>query len=96
MFMTTTEGDSKAKKSNIAEIFTFLTRFLIIPAMKTPRAQAAPQAFKKRSSGITAEGPEKLEDLLGKLKDDNYVKENLKPEDEIGVFENEEFCMFVP
>jgi hypothetical protein len=24
------------------------------------------------------------------------VKENLKPEDEIGVFENEEFCMFVP
>jgi hypothetical protein len=36
--MTTTEGDSKAKKSNIAEIFTFLTRFLIIPAMKTPRA----------------------------------------------------------
>ena len=96
MFMTTTEGDSKAKKANIAEIFTFLTRFLIIPAIKTPRAQASPQAFKKRSSGIAAEEPESLQDLLGKLKDDNYVKENLKPEDEIGVFENEEFCMFVP
>jgi hypothetical protein len=36
--MTTNEGESKAKKANIAEIFTFLTRFLIIHATKTPRA----------------------------------------------------------
>ncbi len=96
MFMINNEGESKAKKANIAEIFTFLTRFLIIPATKTPKASSIPQSFKKRSSGIAAEEPEKLEDLLGKLKDDNYVKENLKPEDEVGVFENEEFCMFVP
>jgi hypothetical protein len=36
--MSTNEGDSKAKKANIAEIFTFLTRFLIIQATKTPKA----------------------------------------------------------
>jgi hypothetical protein len=45
---------------------------------------------------MAAEEPEKLEDLLGKLKDDSYVKENLKPEYEISVFENEDFCMFIP
>ena len=96
MFMPFNEGESKVKKASIAEIFTFLTRFLIIPAAKTPKASTTPQAFKKRSSGMAAEEPEKLEDLLGKLKDDSYVKENLKPEDEISVFENEDFCMFIP
>ncbi len=45
---------------------------------------------------MMAEEPEKLEDLLGKLKSDDYVKENLKPEDEHGTYDNEEFCMFVP
>jgi hypothetical protein len=43
-----------------------------------------------------AEEPERLEDLLGKLKSDDYIRENLKPEDELGIYENEDFCMFVP
>jgi hypothetical protein len=42
MFMPSNEGESKVKKASIAEIFTFLTRFLIIPAAKTPKASATP------------------------------------------------------
>ena len=91
--MTTIEGDAPEKKATIAEIFTFLTRFLIIQATKTPKNSDAP---KKKSSAFMAEEPEKLEDLLSKLKSDDYVKENLKPEDEMGIFENEDFCMFTP
>jgi hypothetical protein len=35
-------------------------------------------------SGLVEPGeePEKLEDLINKLKDEDYVRDNLKPEDE--------------
>lgn len=38
---------------------------------------------KRGSSGFDQqEEPEKLEDLIVKLKDEDYVKENYKPEDD--------------
>lgn len=41
------------------------------------------------------EEPEKLEDLISKLKDEEYVKENLKPEDDSLTPEQEEFIMYL-
>lgn len=41
------------------------------------------------------EEPEKLDDLLLKLKDDDYVRENLKPEDDSLTPEQEEYIMYL-
>jgi hypothetical protein len=41
------------------------------------------------------EGPVKLEDLLSKLKDEEYVRENLRPEDDKTILEREEYIMFI-
>jgi hypothetical protein len=90
--MTTTEGDAEEKKGIIAETFMFLTRFLILSPIKTPKNK--PDIPKKKSTGIANEEPEKLDDLISKLKDDNYVKENLKPEDELSPFEDENYGLF--
>ena len=48
----------------------------------------------RKYSGLD-EGPVKLEDLIGKLKDEEYVRENLKPEDDSQTLENEEYIMFL-
>jgi hypothetical protein len=39
-------------------------------------------SLKQRKTSGLDEGPEKLEDLIGKLKDEEYVRENLRPEDD--------------
>jgi hypothetical protein len=50
---------------------------------------------KRKSSGIEPEEPEKLEALLSKLKDEEYVKENLKPEDDSLTVEQEDFILYL-
>jgi len=49
----------------------------------------------KQISGIQPEEPERLEDLIVKLKDEDYVRENLKPEDDTLTPEQEEFIMYL-
>lgn len=51
--------------------------------------------MKQRKTSGLDEGPEKLEDLIGKLKDEEYVRENLRPEDDNQVLENEDYAMFL-
>lgn len=50
---------------------------------------------KRKSSGIEPEEPEKLEALLSKLKDEEYVKENLRPEDDSLTVEQEDFILYL-
>jgi hypothetical protein len=36
-----------------------------------------------------------LTEIIGKLKDEEYVRENLRPEDDSLTLENEEYVMFL-
>jgi hypothetical protein len=44
---------------------------------------------------LDTEEPEPLNDLIEKLRDEDYVKENLRPDDHKLTFEQEEFVMYL-
>lgn len=60
------------------------------------RSQKTSAGGHKRSqSGLDTEEPEPLNDLIEKLRDEDYVKENLRPDDHKLTFEQEEFVMYL-
>lgn len=72
------------------EVFTYLTRYCTVTTNKPVDSKLTGNKMlslmggfpnKKSSAGLQEE-PEKLDDLLLKLKDEDYVKENLRPEDD--------------
>jgi len=75
--MNSEEKEALENKERIAEIFTFLSRYCTV---QTQRKLG--NSLKQRKTSGLDEGPEKLEDLIGKLKDEEYVRENLRPEDD--------------
>lgn len=89
MFMNESDKGAKEQKVRCAEIFTYLTRYCTITnKVETQRTNASKMqglfgaTVGKKGSAAIQEEPEKLDDLLLKLKDDDYVRENLKPEDD--------------
>jgi hypothetical protein len=87
LFMNSEEKEALENKERIAEIFTFLTRYCTVQTSKS----GSPS---RGGSGLD-EGPVKLKDLIGKLKDEEYVRENLRPEEDSQTLENEEYIMFL-
>jgi hypothetical protein len=85
----------------IGEILSFLTRFCAVAPAKPALADNVNTSkskimnlFGKKS--VQEEQPENLNDLLLKLKDEEYVKENLKPEgDDALTAEQEEYIMYL-
>lgn len=75
--MNSEEKEALESKERIAEIFTFLTRYCTVQTQR----KLGSDIKQIKASGLE-EGPEKLEDLIGKLKDEEYVRENLRPEDD--------------
>lgn len=99
--MNSIEKEAIESKDRIAEIFTFLTRFCSVQTVSRKKnggdtsSRAQSSSSPKRKNSSIDEGPVKLEDLLTKLKDEEYVKENLRPEEDSGIIENEEYVMFI-
>lgn len=84
-------------KERIAEIFTFLTRYCTVQNVRPTspaRVDTSGGMRQKKASGLD-ESPVSLDELIGKLKDEEYVRENLRPEDDSTILENEEFIMFL-
>ena len=75
--MNDVEKNSSEQKVQVAEVFTFLTRYC---SVITPKTELSP-VKSPRKSGFEAEEPLNLNDLLAKLNDDEYVKEHLKPDE---------------
>lgn len=90
--MNSDEKSQLDQKTKISEIFQFLTRYCTV---QTPKKSPGQMLSKRKSSGIEPEEPEKLEALLSKLKDEEYVKENLRPEDDSLTVEQEDFILYL-
>ena len=102
MFMNESDKSSKEQKVRCAEIFTYLTRYCTVTnKVDTQKSNVSKMAglfgggVGKKGSAALQEEPEKLDDLLLKLKDDDYVRENLKPEDDSLTPEQEEYIMYL-
>ena len=82
------------------EVFTYLARYCTVtnkPESKQTGKLAGlfGTGATKKGSNALQEDPEKLDDLLLKLKDEDYVRENLRPEDDSLTPEQEEFIMYL-
>jgi hypothetical protein len=94
--MNSDEKTALESKERIAEIFTFLTRYCTVQTARpgSPTRGGSPGGNKRKASGLD-EGPVALGELIGKLKDEEYVRENLRPEDDSYLLENEDYVMFL-
>jgi hypothetical protein len=83
MFMNSEDKTALENKEKIAEIFTFLTRYCTVQTVRpgSPTKSGDGSPIQRKHSALD-EGPVKLDELIGKLKDEEYVRENLKPEDD--------------
>jgi len=102
MFMNDSDKNAIGQKVRCAEIFTYLTRYCTITnKVETQRTNVSKMqglfgtSVGKKGSAAIQEEPEKLDDLLLKLKDDDYVRENLKPEDDSLTPEQEVYIMHI-
>lgn len=99
MFMNDSDKNSREQKLRAAEIFTFLTNFCSNSAgpMAPSSSEERSAAIQKKITSYGAEGGvESLESMLAKLKDEEYVREHLKPETVDGLTpEQEEFIMYL-
>jgi hypothetical protein len=100
--MNESDKSAKEQKVKVTEIFTYLTRYCTVTTTNKNSTQPKSAASKlpglllgKKGSGLPEEEPEKLDDLLVKLKDEDYVRENLKPEDESLTLEQEEYILYL-
>ena len=88
IFMNESDKSSREQKLRIAEIFQFLGRYCGVETPKPVTGKSSKMgsffggAPKLDENGEEAEVPERIEDLLLKLKDDDYVKENLQPDED--------------
>lgn len=74
--MNDVDNNASEQKLQVEEVFTFLTRYCSVLTPKTPDSP-----FKSPRKSLKTEEAVSIKDLLGKLNDDEYVKEHLKPEE---------------
>jgi hypothetical protein len=101
--MNQSDKGALENKNRVGELMSFLAAYCTAPDAKNrdnvvQAASKLQSLFGVKSPQVEQEHhqPERLEDLLNKLKDETYVKENLKSTDEEITPEQEQYIIYLP